>query len=304
MFIIAEVGSNHKSLADCLHSCEVAAECGADAVKFQMYTHKDMYGYGPDEDLNFKREWLPVVAEACHELDIEFMCTAFSVDGLKRVDPFVNYHKIASSDSMDPFMLDVSHETHKPVFVSVGGKTLQQIDKIVSEWMGSKEQLILMYCEASYPSNNVNPLKFSTMQDSGLKVGFSDHTILEYPVIECEYYEKHVNFCGYIDTPDAMHSLDKAQFKKYCDYIRGKWWWLGDGDKPMLHYHNKRLVVTEPVKAGDTFRFGVNYGIFRSKIRNQDPVSPMQWDVFDGKTCMEDLITGQPMSFKHIGNTL
>ena len=299
MFIIAEVGSNAKNIDDCLHSVERAKSCGADAVKFQMFSHKDLYGYGSEDPMAFKSAWLDRVASECEELEIEFMCTAFSVPTFHKIDPYVNYHKIASSDACDPFMLDVARETSKPFFVSTGGKTMSDIEMLVDECSNS-DHLHLMYCESAYPASVINREKFESLKDFRIPLGFSDHSTNIYPLVDCEFYEKHVNFCGYEDTPDAPHSLSEADFRRFVRYCYNGYEFRTDHELPMYLFHNKRLIFTKNVKEGEELIFGENYGVYRSKISNNAPVSPRQWELFNKKIAVKDGSVGEPVSYKHI----
>ena len=96
-YIIAEIGSNWRiagkgditNLAAIDMTIRQAKACGADAVKFQMFTHEDLYGFPGDDKFSLPRRYIPVIAEKCKKLGIDFMCTAFTADGVKFIDQYV-----------------------------------------------------------------------------------------------------------------------------------------------------------------------------------------------------------------------
>ena len=88
-FIVAEVGSNFKTLDDCRRSIQLAKSCGADAVKFQAFDHKALYGFDGEISGSLPLEWLPGLADKANSLGIEFMCSAFSPEILLEVNRYV-----------------------------------------------------------------------------------------------------------------------------------------------------------------------------------------------------------------------
>ena len=105
-YIIAEIGSNWISLQGCIDSIWQAKECGADAVKFQMFTHEELYGVPGDDTFDLPRGFISELAQHCKAIDIDFMCTAFTADGVKFIDPFVKMHKVASSSASNEDLTD------------------------------------------------------------------------------------------------------------------------------------------------------------------------------------------------------
>jgi N,N'-diacetyllegionaminate synthase len=148
MKIIAEIGSNWHSLDDCLSSIALAKNCGADAVKFQAYSHDALYGYRlsraelyHDEDANtltaravdiplagtLPLDWLPTLKAKADSVGVEFMCSAFSVPLLNEVDKFVATHKVASAELTHIRMLERLREIGKPVILSTGASSMNDI---------------------------------------------------------------------------------------------------------------------------------------------------------------------------------
>lgn len=226
MKIIAEVGSNFKTLEDCRNSIRIAKACGADYVKFQTYTHKELYGF--DGDLKCEPD-LESLARVCRGERIGFMCTAFSSEGYRRVNELVKIHKVASSEITDLNLLATVNSFRKPVILSCGGATPTEIDAALFALRSCK--VTLLYCVVAYPAKIVDFRHLDQLMDNyedRCDFGYSDHSIdvLNIPKIArdrgCVIIEKHVNFTEHKDTPDAPHSLNTEEFHMMCRHLKGQ----------------------------------------------------------------------------------
>lgn len=224
MKIIAEVGSNWRSIADCLYHIKKAAELGAWAVKFQYFSEFDLYGSGSTVR-QFKEDDFMKMKACAIDNKIELLCTAFSTSGLRDVNPFVKYHKIASAELTHDDLLRAVAKLKKPIFLSTGGATKLQIDRALHILNDSK--VILFYCVAEYPANLIDPFGLFKMRSRYPNViGYSDHSTDAIIVPSwakqqgASYLEKHVNFLGYKDTPDATHSISLREFEVMAKVLR------------------------------------------------------------------------------------
>lgn len=231
-FIIAEVGSNWRKYEDPKKNWDVlirqivmAKDLGADAVKFQLFTAHEIYGpkvRGTKFEANFDKfalpvDWLPDIHKACVEAGIEFMCSAFSVDGLKAVDPFVARHKLASPEATHKDMVQWLMTQPKPVIYS---------DGCVEKMDIGRYQDVRLTCVSKYPSTTFDyDLKFQVACEGTW--GVSDHTFTDDLALMARsrgatYFEKHVDFCydEGSDTPDKVVSIDALTFAKYVFSIR------------------------------------------------------------------------------------
>lgn len=220
MKVIAEIGSNWKSIEDCTESIRIAADCGADAVKFQLYTHKELFGTEGQLAGEMPAEWLPRLHATAANYDIEFMCTAFSPGGYRYIDSMVQTHKVASAELTHRDILETVNTFRKPVILSTGGSSVTEIEDALS-WLTSCP-VTLMFCVADYPAKIIDFRKLSQLRQhfgGRCKYGYSDHSIdvLNIPFMAklrgCEVIEKHVNFAWESNTPDAGHSLTEAEFR-------------------------------------------------------------------------------------------
>lgn len=319
-FVIAEIGSNWQTLDDCLFSIEKAKDCGASAVKFQLYDENALYGFtpgpysirdglAPKTEGKLPHDWLPKLKEKADHTGIEFMCSAFSPELIDVVNPYVNIHKLASAEMCHVRMLSKLRGIGKPIFVSTGAHTPAEIEKTRS-WLcdgvernSLRTPLVLMYCVAAYPARYVD---FTTMEALRRQfeclVGFSDHTIdaAEHAQSAVSGFgacvlEKHVNFIPSLETADSLHSLNPYEFYLYCQATKHSW------DQPigptyeenaMLLRHNRRLLAITDISVGDTLQEGKNFGIYRSLKDERHAYSPFMIGEVKGKKALKAIQAG------------
>lgn len=306
-FIIAEVGSNWTNFEDASNSISIAKQCGADAVKFQMYTPKEMYGNIPQVEamkcLNIS-SWLPKLKEKADACGIEFMCTAFSPEGLREVDKYVSRHKIASSDLSYPGLLLAAKATGKQVLLSTGASSLSDIQLALN--VLDKAAVSLLYCVSSYPAKNVNLFAIDHLKKyfSRWDVGYSCHTTDWYTSVAAVKYhgatviEKHFKIRD-MDTPDNGHSLAPKEFKMMVQAIRGERDHVvfpDPSERDMLLRYNRRLIVTTEVKSGNEFRYGENFGCYRSLVDDTEGLSGFLCDRVNGKIAIKAHTPGGPIT--------
>jgi sialic acid synthase SpsE len=328
-FIIAEVGSNWTSLQDCMTSISMAKKCGADAVKFQAFNRKALYGFDdrphvgeslavtidkqvgvdyPDEPWILPLAWLPQLKEKADACGIEFMCTAFSPELVKAVDPYVKRHKVASSDLSYVELLKAVKKTGKPVLLSVGASGMADIKAALGILHGS--DVTILYCVANYPCRDVNLFTIDELGEAfpEYDVGFSDHTtdIIYAPLAAVRHHgatviEKHFTVLPDTDTPDRPHSLTVDEFKTMVDYIRGnKSAQIGPtpSEKDMVLRHNRRLLATQNVAVGEPLKYGVNYGAYRSLVEDASGLSPFAASRVEGCLSKKEIRVGEPITFE------
>jgi N,N'-diacetyllegionaminate synthase len=223
-FIIAEVGSNYRDLDDCKLSVKLAAHAGADAVKFQHFSEHDLYGDGSKHP-NISLDWLKELKSVADDNGIEFMCTAFSLQGLANIDGLVKRHKIASSEMSYYALIDLAVTTDKPVLISTGGHSLADIKCMYNSIKNAG--VALMYCCNAYPSRQHNLFLINELRDHfSCPIGYSDHSIdlftpfMAATMFRAAYLEKHVTINKSLITPDANHSIDFAEFTDLVRYIK------------------------------------------------------------------------------------
>lgn len=314
MKIIAEVGSNWATLDDCKKSISQAKLCGADAVKFQLFNYKALYGLeGAEFSSAMPVEWLPQLKDKANAVGIELMCSAFSPELAEVVNPFVSTHKVASAELSHIQLLEKLRELGKPVILSCGARAEGDIKAAIHTLKGEIpdapkpiQKLTLMYCVSEYPARTVD-LQFIPEMIGRylLPVGFSDHTTdvavipAQAKYLGAEILEKHVNFVA-ATGPDSPFSLSGDEFKNMCQVLKG-----GRPSPPkeldMRTTHNRRLIATKDIKVGDRLIDGDNFGIFRSLKPETSALSP--WAVYkvNGRSSAVAIKAGDGVSPAAIG---
>lgn len=191
--IVAEVGVNHEgSLQRALDLVRLAKKAGADAVKIQSYT-PERYASASDPErlkritcfaLDFDDHRR--LADLAGHLGIGFFSTPLSEDWVAHLAPLVPAYKIGSGDLTFEPVIRAAAATGKPVILSTGLGSVDEIDQAV-QWVGEEigsaalaDRLILMQCVSAYPTpvEEANVAAMVFLRDRyGLRVGYSNHVI-------------------------------------------------------------------------------------------------------------------------------
>ena len=187
---IAEASSNHgRELERALKFVDVAAGVGCDAVKFQLFRIDHMFApeiLAKSEKHRARRAWeLPLehlapIAERCSNRGILFACTPFYREAVGELAPFVAFYKIASYELLVTPLLTDCAATGKPVVLSTGMATMDEILGAVTTLRDAGcTDITLLHCVSAYPAPafEANLAAIASLRDAtGVKVGWSDHT--------------------------------------------------------------------------------------------------------------------------------
>ena len=260
-FVIAEAGVNHNGdLEMARRLMRVAAESGADAVKFQTYRTDELvtaaapkaaYQLLTTDHAESQFEMLRrlELSQAVHErlfnesreLGIMFMSTVFdmeSADFLERLG--VACFKIPSGEiTNEPLLAHVASKG-LPLILSTGMATLGEVERSLEVIRGNGDaSVILLHCVSSYPAppEGINLRAIKTLRHAfGIPVGYSDHTMgIEVAVAAVAsgacIIEKHFTLDRRLNGPDHQASLESEDLRRMCDGIRVVERALGDGRK-------------------------------------------------------------------------
>lgn len=285
-FVIAEIGHNHQGdLKKAKEMIRVAAECGVDAVKFQkrdnrhlftkamydkVYDNENSFGktYGEHREfLEFGREQYTELKEEAARHNVAFMCTPFdspSVDFLEQLG--IDGYKIASGDITNLPLLEYVARQGKPVFVSTGACTMEEIHDAYRGIKAHNDQICLLHAVSSYPANyydlNLRFVETLRREFPDTVIGYSGHDSgilagsMAY-MLGATVLEKHFTLNRSLKGTDHRFSLEPAGMRKQVRDLRRVDEALGDGRKVIYPYEvefrvklGKSLYAKTALKAG------------------------------------------------------
>ncbi len=188
MRFVAEVSSNHgRSLERSLAFVDAAGKSGFDAVKFQQFRIDQLFApeaLRAHPELYERKRWeLPAawnaeLAAAAHARGMRYANTPFYLRAVALLEPHVDFFKVASYQILWLELLREVAATGKPVVLSTGMATLDEVRAAVDA-LGEVE-VTLLHCVSGYPTppEEANLAAMATLRDAfGLPVGWSDHTV-------------------------------------------------------------------------------------------------------------------------------
>ena len=257
-YLIAEIGINHNgdvSLAKKLISVAVAA--GFDAIKFQkrtidvVYTKEELAKprenpFGPTNGdlkrgLEFGLDAYREIDHYCKEVNIPWFASCWDEQAVDFISQFdVPCYKIASASLTDDSLLRYTRTKGKPVILSTGMSTLEQIDKAVR--ILGKENLVVMHASSTYPANydELNLKCIPMLRERyGVPVGYSGHetglaSSVAAAVLGACMVERHVTMNRASWGSDQAASLEPSGTMRLARDIRLVEMSMGDGVKRLL----------------------------------------------------------------------
>ena len=250
-FLIAEVGINHNGKLDLARELvDVASMAGVDAVKFQLFNPINVVTYSTPmaeyqkENLGTDLSQRDMLAEyVLSEKDLVilknytekqgliFLCTSHSgVEEYTKLDRMgVCAHKVGSGDLMNLSVLRYLASTKKPVIISTGMATLEEVHLVHAFMINAgNDKTVFLHCTTDYPCSfsDVNLNGMLTMKkELGCLTGYSDHTLgTEVPIMAVTLgacvIEKHITLDKSLPGPDHKASIEPAELKTMVEQIR------------------------------------------------------------------------------------
>ena len=285
-YVIAEVGHNHQGdVEKAKELFREAKACGVDAVKLQKrdnrslftramydkpYENENSFGrtYGLHrEALEFGRDEYEELMAFCRGLGLTFFATAFDVpsaDFLEDLD--VPAYKLASGDLKNIPLLEHVARFGKPVVISTGGATMEDVERAEEAFTRHNDQLAILQCTASYPTpaEDTNLRVVTTLRERfpDHVVGLSDHyngismAVVAY-MLGARVIEKHFTLNHTWKGTDHPMSLEPIGMRKMVRDLQRARVALGDGvkrvlpsEQPALAKMGKSLVAARNLPVG------------------------------------------------------
>ncbi len=288
-YVIAEAGSNHnRDLDTAFRLIDVAAEAGADAVKFQTYTAEGLYSrrtpdmrYLKDQGLVGDREsvwelikrveipweWHHDLAAHAAAARITFFSTPFQEEAVDLLEGIgVPAFKIASYEINHLPLIERAARTGKPLLISTGMASLGDIERALDTAAAAgARDLMVMHCAVNYPPRfeDLNLRAIPTLESAfHIPVGWSDHTpghtadVVAVALGACAV-EKHFTLSRNQAGPDHPFALEPDELAAMVKAIRETEASLGssvkrvtEAEAEMFRLGRRSLVASRDVAAG------------------------------------------------------
>lgn len=332
VYVVAELSANHDKEFDvAVRLIHAAKEAGADAVKLQTYlpdtltirSNKEYFRirggtlwdgrtlYELYDQAYTPWEWQPKLKAVADQLGIDLFSSAFdstAVDFLEKMN--VPAHKVASFEIVDIPLIEKMAHTGKPLILSTGMATFDEIKEAVSaaQKAGAK-QIALLKCTSAYPAfpEEMNLRTLPHLANTfGLPVGLSDHTLghavaTAAVALGACVIEKHLTLSRSTPSEDSAFSLEPLEFKSMVEAIRTCEKALGEVRYGANERETKSLVfrrslfVVEDMKEGEVFT--------KEKVRSIRPghgLSPKFLKKILGRPAACNIERGTPLQWSHV----
>ena len=268
-FLVAEIGLNHVGDIDIAQMLmDEAKEAGFDAVKFQkrtpeVCTPKSQWDKMRETPIGYVsyieyRKWIEFWSPeydmiAGHALDLGILWSASvwdepSVDFLMEYDP--PFIKIPSACITDLSLLKKIRETGKPIVMSTGMSTMNEIYRAVACFLDRR--LAILHCTSTYPApdSEINLRMITTLQNdrtfTGVPIGYSGHEVsltqsIAAVALGAQIVERHVTLDRTMWGGDQAASIEPNGMKLLVKRIRRVERSLGDGMK-RVYYSEKKII--------------------------------------------------------------
>ncbi len=329
VYIIAELSANHnQDINIAIKLIEEAAKAGSNAIKLQTYTADtitlncksdlfkikgthlwdDQYLYDLYKKAYTPWEWHETLFKKANELGMDAFSTPFdttSVDFLENLN--VPCYKIASCELTDHILLKKVAETKKPVIISSGMASKEELSEAVEILRkNGTTEIAMLKCTAEYPAKpeDANLITIKDMVESFNVIGgLSDHTLgIEVPIasvcLGAKIIEKHFTLSRDSGSPDDAFSLTPDEFKNMVSSIRivektiGKITYGGVKGEDSMKNFRRSLFFVEDLKENDI--------ITETSIRSIRPSNGLHtkhyWELI-GKKVNKNVNYGTPVSW-------
>jgi N-acetylneuraminate synthase/sialic acid synthase len=289
-YVIAEIGHNHQGeLAKCKDLFRAAKECGVNAVKLQKrdnrtlftremydsaYHSENAFGntYGEHrEALEFGRDEYVELIRFAKEIGVTFFSTAFdhnSADFLADLD--MPAYKMASGDIVNTPLLKHVAKIGKPMIISTGGATMDDVARAYDAIMPLNRQLCIMQCTAGYPPEfqelNLRVIETYRQRFPDIVIGFSSHdngiamALVAY-MLGSRVVEKHFTINRAWKGSDQAFSLERDGMRRMVRDLHRARIAVGDGVKRTypselkpLQKMAKKIVAARDLPSGHVLR--------------------------------------------------
>ena len=322
VFIIAEAGVNHNGSVEIAKKLiNVAAESGANAVKFQTFKAENVVTKNAQK-ANYQKQTTDTLESQfdmikkleldtntheelisyCQEKRITFLSTPFDHDSINMLsDLDLGIFKIPSGEITNlPYLRHIG-SLGKRIILSTGMSNIAEVGEALNILTSSgteKKDITVLHANTMYPTpmEDVNLNAMLTIQkEFVVAIGYSDHTLgIEVDIaavaMGASVIEKHFTLDKTMKGPDHKASLDPEELKAMVSAIRNVEKAMGNSEKKAspsesvnINIVRKSIIASQMIKKGDL--------LTDKNITTKRPgggISPMKWDQIIGTIAAKD----------------
>lgn len=330
--MIAELSANHNgNINTAFEIIRHAAASGAKALKFQHYTPDTITIRSPLNEFTVSGgtvwdgiqfydlyaeamtpwEWTADLVALCDELGVGWFSSPFDPSAVDFLETFdIPAYKVASFEIVDLPLIEYMARTGKPMVISTGMATLDEIDRAVEAAnRGGCSNPILLRCNSAYPAEpsemDLAAIPFMR-QRFGCEVGLSDHTMGSTAAVTAvglgaTIFEKHITIARESGGADAAFSADADEFQRFVSDVTTAWTSIGSprfGPSPKetasLAFR-RSLRTTRRISAGEL----IAPGDVRS-MRPAGGLAPEEISSVLGRRALVDLEVGAAVTWSTV----
>lgn len=338
-YFIADIAANHDgSLDKAIELIYLAAEAGADAVKFQHFeadkivsdvgfnelkgqqSHQKSWKksvFNVYQDASLPRKWTDDLQKASKKANIHFFSAPYdfaAVDLLNQAN--VPAHKIGSGDITWTAILEKVATSNLPIFLATGASDIEDVIRAVDIFKKHNVPLCLMQCNTNYTGDlenlkhvNLNVLKTFSIMWPELVLGLSDHTpghatTLGAIALGARAIEKHFTNNKASEGPDHKFSMDFKDWKEMVDRSRELESSLGSTIKRVAENEKETVVLQRRcLRIKNNLTTGSK--ILESDVEAlrpapKDAIMPYDLNKVIGKSLKYDKSKGQHLTFNDL----
>lgn len=252
--IIAEAGINWQGDLNTAYAlCDMAQDCGADCIKFQIFSpHEGLPDWPWEKQLR--------ISDYCRNIGIQYSASCFdskAVEFLLQTDP--PFIKVGSGEITNYKLIETIAKSGRQMILSTGMSVMDDIYRAVIAFRGAGGvDYVLMHCTSNYPTepkhanvSGIETLRYNFKNRNKFQasaIGYSDHCLSDVPAIMAYAYgatvfEKHITLGHWMDGPDHRMSLEPDQFLRYVQNLRDAEVCEGSGDRNTLQPGEEELQL-------------------------------------------------------------
>jgi len=335
-YFMADIASNHDGdLKRAKKLISLARESGADGAKFQHFTADKIvskYGfeklgkqlshqskwpksvYEVYKETSIPGEWTEELKRHCDREGIDFLSSPYDMDSIELLDKYVSVYKIGSGDITWREILIALSKTGKPLILSTGASTLEDVNRAVDTILPINKQIAILQCNTNYTGTrenfkyvSLNVIKLYRRLYPEFVIGLSDHTpyhaaVLGAITLGARIIEKHFTDDNNRSGPDHAFSMNPAAWKEMVSRSRELEFSFGNKEK-VVEENEKETVVLQRrcIRAAVSLKSGDI--ITRQKLSVLRPapkeaIMPYEIEKIIGKEIRKNAVAGEAITWE------